>query len=312
MLEIMTIRDFMSLPVQHQQEIQKSLRVKDRLEVWLKSLNNKSASSQPKQPFWSPCKYCAATASPGKCVGCSPEAPGWELIEPRDNSDIHPSQINKCLKNLWFCCAGYAEQFDEYIDPRLQMIFDLGHAWHHTVQSYGKRGAWSEKQYYRPEVPIDPDELLADGRPALPVANEFWIKGSVDAIIDRYVLPSVPMLGDVTVRMIHEYKTINSNSFQNLKRPKTEHKWQATIYSKVFDIPLVVFHYVNKDNCNHIDYPVPFDHSVWSTIQGKIEKVQHYHSQGSPPPWEETAAVINPTECKSCGYYKICQPPDRR
>lgn len=311
MLEIMTIGDFLNLSTQQQQEIQKALRVKDRLENWLRGLNRKPGDA-PKQAFWKPCKFCAATATPGRCVNCHPDHPGWELVEPRDNSDIHPSQITKCLKNLWFCCSGYAEQLVENIDPKLQMIFDLGHAWHHTVQAYGLRGAWSEKKDYRDEVPIDPDALKADGSPELPVAHDLWIKGSVDAIIDRYVIPNVPTLGDVVIRMVHEYKTISSGGFSSLTRPKPEHKWQAMIYSAVFDIPLVVFHYTNKDNCNNIDYPVPFDHLIWSKVREKIQKVQYYVEAGSPPPWEETSAILNPNECKSCGYAHICKPPQGR
>lgn len=298
MLEIMTIGDFMSLPVQQREEIQKALRVRDRLDEWLdKTVNVK------RQPL--------LQAEWKKCRGCGPEYPGWVLHEPRNNSDIHPSQVNKCSKKLWFDCAGYTHEAEEYIEPRLQRTFDLGHAWHHTVQSYGRAGAWGDKNEYHDEVEIDPDKLGSDGQPVLPVAHHLWIRGSVDAIIDRYIVPAVPTLGDVVVRMVHEYKTINSGGYSNLRKPKPEHKWQSMIYAAVFDVPLVVPLYLNKDTSAQIDYPLPFDVALWQTIEAKLLKVKYWVENNIVPPWEETSAVKDPAECKQCGYFKLCAP-DRR
>jgi CRISPR/Cas system-associated exonuclease Cas4 (RecB family) len=297
MLEVMTVGDFMALPQLQQEEIQKALRVRDRLDKWLEGLNGKRPALL--QAEWKPCRLC------------SPEYPGWVLHEPRNDSDIHPSQVHKCMKKLWFDCAGFAPQAEEFIEPRLRRTFDLGHAWHHTVQSYGRAGAWGPKEYYHEEVEIDPDKLGPDGEPTLPLANRLWIRGSADAVIDRYILPNVPTLGDVAVRMVHEYKTINSNGFTNLKRPKPEHKWQAMIYAAVFNVPLVCYLYLNKDTSAQIDYPLPFDQVLWQKIEQKLLKVRYYIEADQMPPWEETAAVLDPAECKQCGYFKICQPNRR-
>jgi CRISPR/Cas system-associated exonuclease Cas4 (RecB family) len=294
MLEIMTIRDFMNLPVQQQEEIQKALKVRDRLDQWMEGLNGKRPALL--QAEWKPCR------------SCDPANPGWLLYKPRNDSDIHPSQIHKCIKKLWFDCSGFTQYGEEFIEARLRRTFDLGHAWHHTVQGYGRSGAWGPKQYYRDEVDIDPDLLDASGNPVLPVAHDLWIRGSTDAIIDRYILPNVPTLGDVAVRLVHEYKTINSNGFANLKRPKPEHKWQSMIYSAVYDIPLVCVLYLNKDTSAQIDYPLPFDVVLWRQIEEKIRTVQYYVQNDQMPPWEITSAVKNPTECKNCGYEKICKP----
>ena len=299
MLEIMIIRDFMSLPVQQREEILKALRVRDRLDRWLDSLNTKRPTLI--QPEWKQCKGCS-----------DGEYPGWVLHTPRNDSDIHPSQVNKCIKKLWFDCAGYAPYAEDNVDPRVRRIFDLGHAWHHTIQSYGKSGAWGPREHYHDEVPIDPDALDEQGRPILPVANNLWIRGSADAIIDRYVIPAVPTLGDVAVRMVHEYKTINSNGYTNLKRPKPEHKWQAMIYAAVFDVPLVVYLYLNKDTCAQIDYPVPFDFALWQQIEQKLQTVKYYIENDQLPPWEITSAVNNTSECRECGYLKLCGPNLRR
>lgn len=298
MLEIMTIGDFMQLSPAQREEIQKALRVRDRLDKWLESLNGKRPTII--QPEYKRCRACSDSPHPG-----------WVLHTPRNDADIHPSQIHKCIKKLWFDSAGFASYGEEFIEARLRRTFDLGHAWHHTVQGYGLAGAWSEKRHYRDEVAIDPEAKGPDGLPLLPVAHDLWIRASVDAIIDRYVLPDVPMLGDVVVRMVHEYKTMNSNQFANLKRPKTEHKWQSMIYAKVFDIPLVCVLYLNKDTSAQIDYPLQFDVVLWEQVERKIRTVQHYVEVDQMPPWEITSAVLEPSECKQCAYSKLCKPVTR-
>ena len=111
------------------------------------------------------------------------------------------------------------------------------------------------------------------------------------------------------IRVIHEYKTINSNNYSKLTKPKSEHRWQATIYSAVFDAPIVVFLYVNKDNCQLADFTIPFDGGLWKEICDKIGVVQHYLGADRMPAWEHTSAVRNPSECSECPYRKVCKPP---
>jgi len=301
MLELHTIRSFQALLPNLQCEVQKALKTKSRLDEYLLSLNKKAGevSSPSHQARWEPCKKCAPWGNPG-----------WVWKEQsRDDSDIHPSQINKCLKMIWYSCNGFVDQLEEFVDPRLRLIFDIGHAWHDTVQRYGSRGAWCAPEHYHPECKINPDSVDKDGNPLMPVASKYWIKGSADALIDNYICRNVPGLGEVSVRLIHEYKTINSNGYSKLTRPKPEHKFQATIYSACFDAPIVVYLYTNKDNCQTTDFPVPFDNTIWNEITRKIKVVQHYTNIGQQPPWGETSATQNQQECMECGYRKICAPP---
>lgn len=296
MLEIKTINDFLSLPTQVREEIQKAIRTKDRLEDFLRS-QNKRLDKEKTTPHWVTCNRCK-------------EHPGWVLSgRTRDDSDIHPSQINKCLKFLFYSCAGYTDKLEEFIEPRLQMIFDLGHAWHDTIQKYGRKGAWGPPENYHAEVPIDPNALAADGTPISPVASKYWIRGSVDALIDDYRIENVPSVGPVSIRLIHEYKTINGGQYSKLTRPKPEHKFQATIYAAVFDVPIVVYLYTSKDDCRTVDYPVPFDHTIWNEVVSKVESVQDFINRDAEPPWELTSAVKDPSECEKCGFRSTCSPP---
>lgn len=177
------------------------------------------------------------------------------------------------------------------------------------MQSYGKGGAWGDSKLYHPEATIDPDAMTFDGQPVHELATQLWIKGHVDAVIDRYVIDNVPGIGPVSIRLVHEYKTINGNGYSKLTRPLAKHKMQATIYAAVFDIPIVVYFYTNKDDNKMADFPVPFDHTIWNEVVAKITQVQHYVNNGLVPPWELTSAVKNQAECMECGYRKTCQPP---
>jgi hypothetical protein len=301
MLEINTINDFLVLPTHVRDEIQKALRGKDRLDAFLKSQNKRVGQvKQVMEPHWEKCKKCEPWGQPGWI---------WQQEHVRDDSDIHPSQIDKCVKFLYYSCTGHTGQLEEFIEPRIQQLFDLGSAWHLVMQSYGKRGAWGNPDLYHPEANIDPDAVTHDGTPVHALASQYWIKGHVDAVIDRYEIDNVPGVGPVALRLVHEYKTINSSGYSKLTRPMPKHKKQATIYSAVFDIPIVVYFYTNKDDNKMADFPVPFDHTIWNEAVAKIVETQHYVSNEQVPPWEVTSAVKNPAECMECGFRKLCQPP---
>lgn len=301
MFEINTINEFLSLPVTVREEIQKAIRGKDRLDQYLKAQNKRVGKvKEVVEPHWEPCRLCTKTGQPG-----------WEWIEEhlRDDSDIHPSQIEKCVKFLYYSCTGQTGHMEEFIEPRIQQLFDLGSAWHIVMQRYGKKGAWGNGNFYHPEASIDPDALTFDGLPVHPIAAQYWIKGHVDAVIDRYEIDNVPGVGPLSIRLVHEYKTINSNGYSKLTRPMPKHKMQATIYSAVLDIPIVVYFYTNKDDNKMADFPVPFDVTIWNEVVTKIIQVQSYVNTDQMPPWEVTAAVKNPAECMECAFRKLCQPP---
>lgn len=324
MLEIRTIADFDALSPHHKSAILKELKTKIRLEDWHRA-NNKKRARRARL----------------KHVITIPRDP--IVIRPRDGTDIHPSSVTRCIKRIWLDCTSvemdieeivydergdpridptngnpvteikrrmvpYSELTEENIDPRLQMIFDTGSAWHGVMQGYGHKGAWGPRKHYSDEVPIDPDERNEEGEIINAMAEKYWIKGAVDGVIDPYLM-TVPGIGDVAIRVIHEYKTINSNGYKNLSQPKSDHKWQATVYSKMLDIPIVIYMYTNKDNQQMADFPVAFDHHLWAKIEEKILRVQWYVENNTPPPWEETDAVLNPRACGDCGHNRNCNPP---
>lgn len=309
MLEILTINDFQILTPPQQSAILKEMKTKTRLDSYLQGLNKKKKKNiGSRAPFWVSCHHCKGSGRPGEIK-----------IIPRDNTDIHPSSIIRCIKKLWFDCSTYdwvdpqtgvvsqkswADLGVDNVHPRLRRIFDFGSAWHEVIQGYGSRGAFGPKKNYLPELKIDPDNGYCNRAEAL------WIKGAVDAVLDPYVL-EVPGMGTVAIRIIHEYKTINSRGYGLLKKPKTDHVWQAAIYSYVLDIPIVVYIYLNKDNQQMSEFALPFNQPLWTTIEEKIEYVQELVETKQSPPWEKTSAVLTPSECTECPYLQYCQPPQQ-
>src|SRR5690349_11745658 len=100
MLEINTIEQFLALPANVRDEIQKAILTKNRLEDFLRSQNKRVGKDVPKmEPHWEQCKRCKQWGQPGWV---------WKEEYVRDDSDIHPSQINKCVKFLMYSCIGCA------------------------------------------------------------------------------------------------------------------------------------------------------------------------------------------------------------
>lgn len=308
MINIDTIQDYMALSNEQRGDICRNIKTVERLKSYLSTLNT---PSEPEDPKWVPCSKC--------------ETRGWVLHneERRNNADIHASQIHKCIKSIWYSCTDHVHEGIPKVSPEGRLVFDHGHALHHVLQSYGKKGAWCAPINYQSEAAIIPSEVEAIAKKAhiLPEAIKWHIRSSVDAVIWKYVVPNIRGLGDISIRLIHEYKSISPGrptkdgglygGFAALRGPKLEHKQQATIYMRCFNIPICVFLYYNKGDDNIAEFPLPYDSITWSQTAGKIEKILAYVDNEIMPPWEYTAAVQDPRECLSCDYLEICKPPTK-
>lgn len=270
-----TVQQWLQLPEQDRVLILQNVKLKDRLHRFLYEKSRRRAN-----PFAAPEEVPCA-----KCEGT-----GHITLEPR-MPGIHPSQLpHPCLLKIWKEMNG--EESRSTTEPRLQLIFDLGHAVHAMFQTYGLQGAWGPS--YRSEVAVNPDmQKLAD---------ELWIEGHADAenILRIDDIPNSPYIYEVGI--VHEYKTISSKQFESLTKPKPEHKEQAAIYSIILDRPVIVYVYFSKNDQNLADFPVPVDLAAWERIRGKCSTLlDHYHRQ--VPPQAATGY-----HCKDCGYLFNCEP----
>lgn len=269
-VQLHTIEQWFSVSKEVQEMVLRALKVKDRL--WSFIMAKEHASKMPFEPHWVPCKRCDKT--------------GWVYKKPRKQG-IHPSAMfSTCLLKIYYEAIGVEQQVVH--EARDLLIFAVGTAFHDMLQGYGVAGAWGER--YVPEIPIG----------ETPLAQALMIEGHADAD-NILVVDGIAGAPIFEVGIVHEYKSINDNGFQELKgRPKPAHAQQATIYSACLNRPIVVYLYVNKNNSNILDLPVPFQPHLWDVMQKKAVTVRDAVLTGNPPPGEVGY------HCKQCGYMSQC------
>jgi hypothetical protein len=283
-IQLHTIDQWMALDPAARVVVLKSLKIKDRLQRYLLSLNTRKGEDDVLQPTWVRCSKCADSPHPG-----------FLLKEPRYDG-IHPSQIaHPCLLKTYKDIIGAASQ--SHIEPRVQLIFDLGHAVHHMFQTYGLNGAWGP--YYKHEVPIDGAHQA--------LAEALMIEGHADAD-NLLVVDDIEGWPIFEVGIVHEYKSMNDNQFKKLAAPKPNHKQQAVLYSAALNRPIVCYLYLNKNDSNLADFPVPFDPHLWNVLEGKARLFKTHYENNTEPPADVGF------HCNDCGYsfgcvpYKAAQP----
>jgi hypothetical protein len=273
-IQLHTIQQWQAMDPAVRGVILQNIKLKDRLYKWLKARAERQLSPLS-APRWVPCRKCAQT--------------GWLLQEPR-YPGIHPSQLpHSCLLKVYKEMVGEPSQ--ERHEARQLLVFDLGSHIHHMFQGYGDAGAWGP--IYKKEAVVSGDfQQLAD---------ELMIEGSADAdnILTIDDIPNSPYIYEVG--LIHEYKSINTNGFEKLTRPKPEHKMQAMLYSASLNRPVVVYLYLNKNDSNLLDFPVEFDVNLWASIETKARRLVDHFNRGVPPPADVGF------HCKDCGYAFGCE-----
>lgn len=275
-IELLTIDQWMEASKEVQATVLQHIRLKDRLVQFLKETwDQKKELHQGASGGWRPCETC--------------EKKGWVPVEPR-RPGIHPSQIPQpCLLRIWNEMMGKPKK--EKIDPRTMLIFELGHAIHDMFQTYGRSGAWGPIYSHETEISGTFQEL----------SQELMLEGHADA---ENVLTIDDIPGDPNVYLVglvHEYKSINTNGFEKLTRPKPEHKMQAMVYSAALNRPVVVYMYFNKNDSNIIDFPVAFEPDLWVSIESKARILKQHHDAKVAPP------AAPGFHCQQCPYMYDCQ-----
>lgn len=275
-IQLHTIQQWFGVDPTVRSVILQNIKIKDRLYRYLME-KNKRANNITEAKYVR-CSKCAESPHPG-----------YILLEPRYDG-LHPSQLaSPCMLKVYKEMVGIDKQ--EKVEPRMQLVFDLGHAVHHMFQTYGLNGAWGP--VYKPEVTISGEHQE--------LAEQLMIEGHADAenvmVIDD--IPNSPYIYEVG--LVHEYKTMNSKVFAKLTRPKPEHKIQAQLYSAALNRPVVVYLYLSKDDSNLADFPVEFDADVWNTISNKASLIKGYYDRGEEPPGETGF------HCQDCGFSYECE-----
>jgi CRISPR/Cas system-associated exonuclease Cas4 (RecB family) len=272
-VQLHTIQQWLTQDQALRSFILQQIKLKDRLYRFLDAQNKRD--NELTEAKWIRCKRCNDS-----------EYPGYVLLEPRYDG-LHPSQIgHPCLLKVYNDMVGTPGE--SKVEPRLRLIFDLGHSVHHMFQSYGESGAWGP--VYRKEVEVSGQfqELAA----------QLMLEGHADA--DNVLTIDIEGHPLYEVGIVHEYKTINSNGFSKLKRPKPEHKQQAMLYGAALNRPVICYLYLNKDDSNLADFPVEFEPELWAQLHNKASTIKAFYDQGIPPQGEVGF------HCKDCPYIFGC------
>jgi CRISPR/Cas system-associated exonuclease Cas4 (RecB family) len=276
-VKLHTIDQWMELDKAMRPIILQHIKLKDRLYKFLKEkwAGNKKETLHNEDSKWRPCPVC--------------DKRGWIPTEPR-LPGIHPSQLpHPCLLKTYNEMTGKEGQ--EKIEARTMLIFDMGHAIHDMLQSYGRMGAWGPEYHHEVRLSKDLQEL----------SETLMIEGHADAenilVIDD--IPDSPYIYEVG--LVHEYKSINSNGFEKLTRPKPEHKVQAMVYAAALNRPIVVYLYFNKNDSNIADFPVAFEPELWTVIEGKARLLKSHFESKTPPP------ASTGFHCNQCPYVYGCE-----
>ena len=272
-VQLHTIQQWMSQDPALRALLLQNIKLKDRLYRFLEAKNR--VENELTEAKWVRCNKCSDS-----------QYPGYLLLEPRYDG-LHPSQIGyPCLLKIYNDMVGTPGE--KRVEPRLRLLFDLGHAVHHQFQSYGEAGAWGP--VYRKEVEVSGQyqELAA----------QLMIEGHADA--ENIIVIDIEGHPLYEVGLVHEYKTCNSNVFEKLKRPKPEHKQQAMLYGASLNRPVIVYLYMNKNDSNLLDFPVEFEPHLWEQLYTKASLLKSYYDKGVPPPGEHGF------HCRDCEYVLRC------
>ena len=200
----------------------------------------------------------------------------------RETFRIEPSSIDGCSRKLWYQLQGAPKK--DYVDDRLRLIFDTGHAIHEQLQSYFE-AMWGWIDH--PSLADDTTDSFTDE--ASVVIEDRFISGSTDGVritpVYRYAL---------------EIKSINHDGFGKLTKPLPGHPKQFHCYMKGLDVPFGYILYYDKNNSSMQEFAVPFSTPLWDSIQVKTDIVLEADEDGPDPDVKRWA-------CKQCNYKAICE-----
>jgi len=194
--------------------------------------------------------------------------PGW----------FHPSDLSTtCDAYLAFSYLGVEGRGK--ISPRLQRIYDNGHARDRDIKKYFAEAGLSTIK--------DPAERFI----SIP---DHRIRGEFDDIVKRPTADSLHLV---------EIKTMNNEQWKNLKEPLRSHVIQVQPYLAASGLNSVIFVYENKDTQEWKLFSRTMDLPLWMSITERLAKIRvglrRYYVDRTP--------VSNDSQCP---FYWMCSTAD--
>jgi CRISPR/Cas system-associated exonuclease Cas4 (RecB family) len=195
--------------------------------------------------------------------------------------------IMGCGRRLGYRYSGVEPH--DHIDPRLRRIFDTGTMIHLQLQDYLKQIA----------ARSDGTERFTDEKPIFPSTSKAADILDIISTTDG----EYEIIGDDNVRWILEIKSINTDEFKSMSKPKEEHVVQSNVYMGCLDIPVSLVLYYDKNTSSMAEYLVKFDSVLWAAVMAKINYVRATVMEDNEPPQEPGF------HCRTCPYAYVCKPP---
>lgn len=198
---------------------------------------------------------------------------------PRDKRKFHPSSLRRdCERQLVYLLGGseYSDRIADFIDGRLQIIFDQGHWFHSYIQA----ALFKAGILIQSEVPV--------------VDKARFIGGRMDG--------KIIWNGEV---MALEVKTMNSFRFTKGKlAPFDDNVYQNSFYANHLGIKKILFLYFNKDTSEIAIHIRDTDTTMAKLANEKIDSVLNHIEDATLPRRVCTSKDVD--QAKQCPFRTLC------
>jgi hypothetical protein len=198
---------------------------------------------------------------------------------PRDKRKVHPSSLRReCERNMYYSLGGfaYSDRVADFIDGRLQLIFDQGHWFHSYIQS----------ALYRAGILIQAEVPIVD--------KKRFIGGRMDG--------KIIWQGEV---MALEVKTMNSFRFRTGKiAPFEDNIYQNSFYANHLGIKKILFLYFNKDTSEIAIHILKTNTTMATLANEKIDAVLHSIEIEKAP--RRVCTSKDSDQAKKCPFRTLC------
>lgn len=227
--------------------------------------------------------------------------------EKQREAGIHASEMSKCMLKLVYAIMGIERRPDaDKTDANMKLRFRTGTAIHAMIQTDFKRMAeWYTKNNSQFGLALSFESELKVKKELQEVAAAWGLSSSCDGAFTFWRWDGTQWVAFLRVGL--EIKTSSAKSFEDRKKPESDHMEQTTLYQACLDLPLMWVLYYNKSNSNFTTPYAPwlfkFDKKRWEMdLEMRFAKAHHH---------AETRQLPERTEgkhCQWCPFSYACQP----
>jgi len=131
-------------------------------------------------------------------------------------------------------------------------------------------------------------------------AKSLRIGGRADLLVHERTIV-LPTGQEVRIRHIDDFKSINEEGFQKLRRPAASYVRQQQIYMACTNTPVSVLLYMHKDTSRFAHFILTFDVEIWEAVRARAQRVLQATERG------ESLEPRDGRGCNSCQFSVPCR-----